>query len=90
MFAPFSTARGCASPPSSYCSSRHTRKMSFFAVPGCYSYIFSFHMYEPFGLSINMQGPSLPSPTSLESFLLHIVNTNKQEIRSVCFLFQFS
>lgn len=52
-------------------------------------HFFSFHMYEPFGLSINMQGPSLPSLTSLESFLLHIVNTNKQEIRSVCFLFQF-
>lgn len=82
MFAPFSTAHGCSSPPSRYCSSQHTRKMSFVAVPGCCSYTFSFHMYEPFGLSINMQGPSLPSPTSLESSLLHIVNTKKQEIRS--------
>lgn len=82
MFASFSTARGCSSPPSPYCSSQHTRKMSFIAVPGCCSHTFSFHMYEPFILSINMQGPSLPSPTSLESSFLHIVNTKKQEIHS--------
>lgn len=82
MFASFSRARGCSSPPSCYCSSQHSRKMSVVAVPGCCSHTFSFHMYEPFGFSINMQGPSLPSPTSLESSFLHIVNTKKQEIRS--------